>query len=91
MVVFAFIGALAGFFDISELGLTSILGEIGIGIEPGAGLASAVLWAIIGAVVGFALIYIYLVLHPWILLSAIATGAVLSLDGRRGVCPLVSL
>lgn len=78
MVVFAFIGALAGFFDISELGLTSILGEIGIGIEPGAGLASAVLWAIVGAVVGFAFIYFYLALHPWILLSAIATGAVLS-------------
>ncbi|MGC2372858.1 MAG: M48 family metalloprotease [Solirubrobacteraceae bacterium] len=78
MVVFTFIGAVAGLFDISELELTSILGEIGIGIEPGAGVASAVLWAIVGAFVGFALIYIYLVLHPWILLSALATGAVIS-------------
>jgi Zn-dependent protease with chaperone function len=78
MVAFAFVGALAGLFDLSELGLSSIFGELGIGIEPGAGVASAVLGAFVGALVGFALIYIYLALHPLILLSAIASGAVIS-------------
>ena len=78
MVVFTFIGAVAGLFDLSELGLGSILGELGIGIEPGAGVASATLGAIVGAFIGFALIYIYFALHPWVLLSAIVTGAVIS-------------
>ncbi len=78
MVILTFIGALAGLFDASELELTSILGELGIGIEPGAGVASAALGAVAGAFIGFALIYVYLALHPLILLSTIVTGAVIS-------------
>lgn len=78
MVIFASIGGFAGLLEGSELELGSILGELGIGIEPGAGVASAALGAIIGAAVGLIVIYIYLAIHPLILLSAILTGAVIS-------------
>ena len=78
MVTFTFVGALAGLFDLTELELASIFGELGIGIEPGAGVASAAFGALVGAVVGFALIYVYLALHPLVLLSSLVTGLVIS-------------
>jgi Zn-dependent protease with chaperone function len=79
MVLFAGFGAVAGLLGASELELGSVLGvELGFGIASGVGVASAILGALIGALSGLLVIYIYLVLHPLVLLGALITGIVLS-------------
>lgn len=79
MVICAVLGAVTGLFGASAVEITSILGvELGFGIELGVGAASAVLGGLTGAFSGLALLYIYLVLHPLLLLGTIITGIVIS-------------
>jgi Zn-dependent protease with chaperone function len=79
MVLFAIVGAVAGLFGASALGIRSILGvELGWGIELGVNLASAVVGGITGALSGLLVIDIYLVLHPLLLVGTLITGVAIS-------------
>jgi Zn-dependent protease with chaperone function len=72
-LVGTFFGAAVGLVGASALGVASV-----VGLEIGVGVASSVLGAILGALGGLALIYIYFVLHPLQLAGALVSGTVIS-------------